>query len=108
MSSVGIVRRKNLPGTVSQEHICYFRHALALDERRVKFLPEFALGGATLRIQKPAQSLPHSEDPTAARAEQLDTPPPPEVKSGKDTSSEYQHLAPHVKEVWFAGTHSDV
>ncbi|EGN98559.1 hypothetical protein SERLA73DRAFT_18293, partial [Serpula lacrymans var. lacrymans S7.3] len=26
-------------------HVCYFRHALALDERRVKFLPEYARGG---------------------------------------------------------------
>jgi len=27
------------------KHVCYFRHALALDERRVKFLPEYAYGG---------------------------------------------------------------
>ena len=26
-------------------HVCVFRHALALDERRVKFLPEYANGG---------------------------------------------------------------
>lgn len=29
-------------------HVCYFRHALALDERRVKFLPEYAYGGRGL------------------------------------------------------------
>jgi hypothetical protein len=28
-------------------HVCVFRHALALDELRVKFLPEFANGGAS-------------------------------------------------------------
>jgi hypothetical protein len=26
-------------------HVCVFRHALALDERRVKFLPEYVNGG---------------------------------------------------------------
>ena len=26
------------------KHVCAFRHALALDERRVKFLPEYANG----------------------------------------------------------------
>jgi Uncharacterized alpha/beta hydrolase domain (DUF2235) len=31
------------------KHVCYFRHALALDERRVKFLPEYAYGGAATR-----------------------------------------------------------
>jgi len=35
------------PGTVKgMKHVCYFRHALALDERRVKFLPEYAYGGS--------------------------------------------------------------
>ncbi|EDR08351.1 uncharacterized protein LACBIDRAFT_294115 [Laccaria bicolor S238N-H82] len=46
VSSVGIVRGKSLPLTNSAEHICFFRHALALDERRVKFLPEYVNGGS--------------------------------------------------------------
>ena len=47
MSSIGVVRgRKLLPGTIDgMLHVCHFRHALALDERRVKFLPEYANGG---------------------------------------------------------------
>ena len=48
-------------------HVCKFRHALALDERRVKFLPEYANGG----------------------------------HGPKETDGD-------VKEVWFAGSHSDV
>ena len=37
-----------LPNTVDgMTHVCYFRHALALDEQRVKFLPEYAYGGST-------------------------------------------------------------
>lgn len=49
-------------------HVCHFRHALALDERRVKFQPEFANGGLG----------------------------PREGDVGD------------VKEVWFAGSHSDM
>ena len=76
VSSVGIVRgRKLLPGTAEgMDHVCYFRHALALDERRVKFLPEYACGGTG-----PSQS-----------------------------KAESQKRFSNVKEVWFAGTHSDV
>ncbi|EEB94682.1 hypothetical protein MPER_06464 [Moniliophthora perniciosa FA553] len=47
VSSVGFAKKKELPLTTeSMKHVCIFRHALALDERRVKFLPEFVNGGA--------------------------------------------------------------
>ncbi|KAF4616714.1 hypothetical protein D9613_008834 [Agrocybe pediades] len=74
VSSIGLVREaKMLPGTVNgMKHVCFFRHALALDERRVKFLPEYANGGKG---------------------------PDEEATSGP---------IPHTKEVWFAGTHSDI
>ncbi|CAE6470685.1 unnamed protein product, partial [Rhizoctonia solani] len=42
VSSVGVIRKKLLPSSMKNRHIKHFRHALALDERRVKFLPEFA------------------------------------------------------------------
>ncbi|KAF9254457.1 WD40 repeat-like protein [Marasmius fiardii PR-910] len=75
VSSIGLTRtKKSLPLTASgMEHVCLFRHALALDERRVKFLPEFCRGGA---------------GPLPGDVGRLDMP--------------------HVKEVWFAGTHSDI
>ncbi|KAK7036463.1 hypothetical protein VNI00_011660 [Paramarasmius palmivorus] len=76
VSSVGFARKKELPLTTDgMKHVCFFRHALALDERRVKFLPEFAQGGAG----------PDTEETEAPR-------------SGMR----------HTKEVWFAGTHSDI
>lgn len=50
------------------KHVCVFRHALALDELRVKFLPEYASGGNG-----------------------------PDADPGVD-----------IKEVWFAGSHSDM
>ena len=48
------------------KHVCVFRHALALDECRVKFLPEYVNGGM-----------------------------------GPQSDGD-------VKEVWFAGVHSDM
>ncbi|KAJ7458060.1 hypothetical protein B0H11DRAFT_1873521 [Mycena galericulata] len=70
VSSVGVFRGKPLPLTSSAQHICTFRHALALDERRVKFLPEYVDGGSST---------------TTSTGTPID-----------------------VKEVWFAGTHSDI
>lgn len=64
VSSVGILRGRLLPLIKTCEHVSHFRHALALDERRVKFLPE------------------HVKTP--------------------------EELSDRVKEVWFAGTHSDM
>jgi uncharacterized protein (DUF2235 family) len=72
VSSVGIVRGPTLPETTTgMTHVCAFRHALALDELRVKFLPEYANGGEG-----------------------------PRYKSEKAVGN--------VKEVWFAGSHSDM
>ncbi|KAI0039159.1 hypothetical protein FA95DRAFT_1612794 [Auriscalpium vulgare] len=71
VSSIGFARGKSLPETTTgMLHVCVFRHALALDERRIKFQPEFVNGG----------SGPRDED------------------YGKVDA----------KEVWFAGSHSDV
>ena len=40
-----------------KHHICVFRHALALDERRVKFLPDYRYGGAS-DTASPTSSIP--------------------------------------------------
>ncbi|KAF9060378.1 WD40-repeat-containing domain protein [Rhodocollybia butyracea] len=81
VSSVGLVRAdKDLPlTTCGMNHVCHFRHALALDERRVKFLPEYSYGGAAK----------------------------PESESKKSSSSESAKMR-NTKEVWFPGTHSDI
>lgn len=84
VSSVGLVRNKTLPGTTSgMKHVKFFRHALALDERRVKFLPEYAYEGSSL----PDDYLQDDNE----YGNRLQSEPPP-----------------HTKEVWFAGTHSDM
>jgi uncharacterized protein (DUF2235 family) len=46
VSSIGIAREISFPETTTgMQHVCMLRHALALDERRVKFLPEYVNGG---------------------------------------------------------------
>ncbi|KIJ69707.1 hypothetical protein HYDPIDRAFT_78983, partial [Hydnomerulius pinastri MD-312] len=59
-------------------HACYFRHALALDEDRVLFLPEYF-------SQVNAHTAMHGTD-----------------------SKHNGMAPGNVKEVWFAGTHVDV
>ncbi|KAH7889111.1 hypothetical protein F5I97DRAFT_1804244, partial [Phlebopus sp. FC_14] len=71
VSSVGLIRGDVFLSTSSSAaHACHFRHALALDERRVKFMPEYF----------------H------------------EVNVGVHERNDQ----PDIKEVWFAGSHSDV
>jgi hypothetical protein len=62
------------------QHVCVFRHALALDERRVKFLPEYVNGG--LGPTKESDNESDSESNSESKGD--------------------------VKEVWFSGTHSDM
>ncbi|KAJ8699102.1 hypothetical protein PTI98_002255 [Pleurotus ostreatus] len=69
VSSIGIALKPCFPETVDgMSHVCHFRHALALDERRVKFWPEYA-----------------NTDAPSSGAQRGD-----------------------IKEVWFAGSHSDI
>ncbi|EJD37473.1 hypothetical protein AURDEDRAFT_73269 [Auricularia subglabra TFB-10046 SS5] len=66
VSSVGFIRDKTLPSTTDgMKSVCFFRHALALHEFRVKFLPEYSNGGAgptleSIRIQ--SGSEPHTKE----------------------------------------------
>ena len=47
VSSVGITRGVSFPETVDGlKHVHIVRHALSLDERRMKFLPEYVNGGS--------------------------------------------------------------
>lgn len=85
VSSIGVFRGKTLPGTTEgMKHVKFFRHALALDERRVKFLPEYAYEGSSLPDDKQQQDR--------------------ELKNRFQSADD----PPHTKEVWFSGTHSDM
>ena len=129
VSSVGAVRDKNLPLTDTADHICYIRHALALDERRVKFLPEFIYNntpgsqspqpsdtGATGLQSPQAASTPpispvESESSGAGRSLEAAFALISQIGSSNPTAAELdreRREKPRVKEVWFAGTHSDM
>ena len=89
-----------LPRTIDgMKHVCYFRHALALDERRVKFLPEYAYGGS---------SIPDSD---LEEGKSQDDALPISNKGTIDSSQTTKETTgdrPQTLEVWFAGTHSDM
>ena len=132
MSSIEIMRSKHmLPGTVDgMNHVCYFRHALALDERRVKFLPEYAYGGRTTPSvakamdntgssvdpelpQKDNQATGNADGPIANNEPSHDSSPINRDKEAMDDNCSATKLKstgtrPHTIEVWFAGTHSDM
>jgi len=117
-----------LPGTIDgMKHVCYFRHALALDERRVKYLPEYAYGGTTKPSEKlgeevasPVDPQPPCDDKDSPTGE-ADSPtannePSDQILSTDNESLDAQSTSkikstenrPHTVEVWFAGTHSDM
>ena len=130
VSSIGIARSKDmLPRTIDgMSHVCYFRHALALDERRVKFLPEYARGGksnppveAEDQVASPVTPRsPHKEnnrestgnsDFTIPSNEPSDSVPHIDDEAVNDrleARMKPTRKRPHTKEVWFAGTHSDM
>ncbi|OCH91831.1 WD40 repeat-like protein [Obba rivulosa] len=94
VSSVGVVRHKVLPGTANgMKHVCFFRHALALDERRVKFLPEYVNQGLS-QLETQTQ--------TGEVSNQVGS------SSHPQPSGTSQSRSSHTKEVWFVGIHSDI
>ncbi|KZP06946.1 hypothetical protein FIBSPDRAFT_841671 [Athelia psychrophila] len=89
VSSVGLVGNKILPMTDEWEHIGIFRHALALDERRVKFIPECVMRKEHFdKRNKPVNFDNESVNIFTASGEKI--------------------KVMRLKEVWFAGSHSDV
>lgn len=103
VSSTGLVRGDTFLSTFSSAlHTCHFRHALALDERRVKFIPDyFHEMNSHSDDGRSKYIVSSSDDGHAAneRRESTVTDNTTDLSEGKTTD---------VKEVWFAGSHSDV
>jgi hypothetical protein len=110
-----------LPGTIDgMIHVCYFRHALALDERRVKFLPEYAYGGTSNdRAKADTMNMTTiSRESSAMQAMEIvekdagDGDRVPQTKDGgpgrSQAAAKLAGIRPQTMEVWFAGTHSDM
>lgn len=105
VSSVGFGRGGDcLSASSAATHACHIRHALALDEYRVKFMPEyfFEMNSPDLRSEKPDDR----DDTTTSKVQ------PAVVSAIPSTHYSYGgHPDPKtavIKEVWFAGSHSDV
>ncbi|KAJ6541648.1 hypothetical protein B0H19DRAFT_959195 [Mycena capillaripes] len=100
VDSVGFVPRR-LPFTRSNTNVRYFRHALALDEHRARFQPNFWNRPTQddLQLGVQAGEMPKSRHISHKK------------KSLNDLEKQYtdggQYLT-HVEEVWFAGCHCDV
>ncbi|KAK0457434.1 uncharacterized protein EV420DRAFT_1480512 [Desarmillaria tabescens] len=100
VGSVGIFPRR-LPFTTSNVHVKHFRHALALDEHRVRFIPAFwhRTCSAQHKLGLQRGEMPRSHNKCRA-------------KSLRERESEYDHVhadtPTDVEEVWFAGCHCDV
>ncbi|KAF9227032.1 hypothetical protein BS17DRAFT_442811 [Gyrodon lividus] len=130
VSSVGLVKTDVfLSSSSSAEHACEFRHALALDERRVKFMPEYFYEMNTVTpnkktdgAQKQKSKYIPDEEPKVFFDEKLtaiddEKPKATDVEKSQATDVERVKDAGHnsrvskisnIKEVWFAGSHSDV
>jgi len=103
--------QRMLPGTIDgMKHVCYFRHALALDERRIKFLPEYTYGGSTQPQRCATMDGNHDVfDPNTQDAKKDDQRTGPSPTENLDVSDvKLQEEYPQSLEVWFAGTHSDM
>ena len=107
VSSVGLVRGDVFLSTSSSAaHACHFRHALALDELRVKFMPEYfnEMNSQTndVRSKYIVNSDEHVVSPTSERRESTVSDSGTDLSGGKNSKNS------EIKEVWFAGSHSDV
>ena len=107
MQSVGLIPR-HLPFSGSNNAIVHFRHALALDERRVKFIPSFHTSGGKPKAERADRRVSdHSEVVSKDSYNEIEEL----QRSAKPNSSELHVNAmagteTDVEEVFFAGVHS--
>ncbi|KZT42652.1 hypothetical protein SISSUDRAFT_979749 [Sistotremastrum suecicum HHB10207 ss-3] len=94
VASTGLLMSKTLPFVSSNTAIRVFRHALSLDEHRVKYIPN------TWHRTAPTPTEAARDPQKASYASGYNSP---HEKMGHETRPETD-----VLEVWFAGCHSDV
>lgn len=108
VQSVGLIP-KHLPFSGSNNAILVFRHALALDERRVKFFPSFCTGGKSKAEKRETKISEHSDVASMDSHNRMER----RQRSGKSYEYELHVNAmtgteTDVEEVFFAGAHCDV
>ncbi|KAJ8584078.1 hypothetical protein M405DRAFT_798490 [Rhizopogon salebrosus TDB-379] len=100
VSSVGVLP-KRLPFTRANDNIRYFRHALSLDEHRVRFKPNL---WARPTEQDKKLGVKRHEMPRRSRHHHHSEDCLPELEREYTTAI----TESNVEEVWFAGCHCDV
>lgn len=102
VGSVGVIP-KRLPFTTFNTHVKHFRHALALDERRVRFKPNF--------FNRPTPEEVELGLKWGQKESSKSKKGPQRQKTKRAWEKQYASNGLHstdVEEVWFAGCHCDV
>ncbi|KAF9237083.1 hypothetical protein BU15DRAFT_49280 [Melanogaster broomeanus] len=100
VSSVGVIPRR-LPFTTANDNIRYFRHAMALDEHRVRFNPNYWNRPTKIDCER---GVKRHEMPRSYKNDHNHEECLPELeRKYSQTITETD-----VEEVWFAGVHTDV
>ncbi|KIJ13818.1 hypothetical protein PAXINDRAFT_80411 [Paxillus involutus ATCC 200175] len=104
VSSVGIIPRR-LPFTKASDNIRYFRHAMSLDERRVRFKANYwnrpTKEDCELGVKRDEMPHSHKYIPKIHTKHGQTLPEFERQYSGTIAETD-------VEEVWFAGVHTDV
>lgn len=87
--------------TEGMPHSRFIRHAVSIDERRVKFQPVLFRPGKPSRTRHSPHPPADSEQPAIARASALGR-----SNAGDDSSDD--EAITDIQEVWFPGDHSDI
>ncbi|THH27339.1 hypothetical protein EUX98_g6851 [Antrodiella citrinella] len=96
VASVGLIPH-HLPFTTKNNSIKHLRHALALDERRIKFLPSYCVDPKR-EMKKKSRQLVADGQNEGVSAQKL----------YEDMINQEAGQMTDVQEVWFAGVHTDV
>ncbi|KAF7302364.1 Zn(2)-C6 fungal-type domain-containing protein [Mycena chlorophos] len=118
VSSVGFIPQR-LPFTRSNTHVKYFRHAIALDEHRARFLPNFwqrrveGLASEPFGVgrgEMPKSRVSHKKQDSESGHFDPKKESHKSRKTLRELEREYSDSdrPTHVEEVWFAGAHCDV
>ena len=105
VSSVGLIPRY-LPFTSENTGIRFLRHAIALDEHRIKFLPQFCVDVPRKAEKKSAdKKTAHADD--SKSGDKLSEKAPRKVADRENNGEAYanEEQASNVQEVWFSGVH---
>ncbi|KIK76154.1 hypothetical protein PAXRUDRAFT_170739 [Paxillus rubicundulus Ve08.2h10] len=110
VSSVGIIPHR-LPFTKASDNIRYFRHAMSLDERRVRFKANYwnrpTKEDCELGVKR--EEMPHSHK-HALKHQGKHGPDDGHEETLPELERQYSQAITEtdVEEVWFAGVHTDV